>query len=289
MSDIKTISVIGGDTRQLYAAEYLHKSGFEVKIFACEHGKINKAVKKCESLAESLNSEAILLPLPVSKNPGVLNTPLSSWEIPLREIADTVKQNQLVFLGMGQPTFYKQLKARTDFVFDYYKNEEFILKNAKLTAEGIVSIIFDKLPVSVVGLKTAITGFGRIGAFTAELLNLLGADVTVFARNPLQLTKASLKGSKAYSLSQLNSLANYFDCLVNTVPSRIIDEDFIKNTKENCLLIESASAPYGINFEACDKHKRNLVKAFSLPGKTVPKSAGIVIGETIENCIKEVK
>ncbi len=284
-----SISVIGGDTRQLYAAHYLISSGFDVKIYACEHGKFKNDINLAENLTEALNAQTILLPLPVSKNAGLLNTPLSSREIMLKEITDAISEEQLIYLGMGQQSLIKHLKAKTDFVFDYFKNEEFILKNAKLTAEGIVSIIFERLPVSVVGLKTAITGFGRIGAFTADILNKLGADVTVFARNPLQLTKAVLQGTKALNLTQLNAPANNFECIINTIPARVINEEFVKNSDADCLFIEAASAPYGINFESCDKYNRNLVKAFSLPGKTVPKSAGIVIGQTIENHLLEVK
>ncbi len=288
MTNNNSVCVIGGDTRQLYAAEYLKNSGFDVKIFACEHGRTNNRIIPCNSLIDAFSAKTILLPLPVSKNPGLLNTPLSSEEILLKEIADKVTDKHLVFLGMGQPTFIKQLKAKTDSVFDYFKNEEFILKNAKLTAEGIVAVMFDRLPISVVGLKTAITGYGRIGSFTAEMLSKLGADVTVFARNSFQLTKASLSGIKAVNIAKINSFSECFDCIINTIPAQIFDETFIKQTKENCLLIETASAPYGFNFDLCDKYKKSLVKAFSLPGKTVPGSAGIVIGETIENYLREV-
>ena len=94
MSNINTISVIGGDTRQLYAADYLNKSGFNVKIFACEHGKIKKNISICVSLTEALKSDAILLPLPVSKNTGLLNTPLSSREIMLKDITEGVTQDK---------------------------------------------------------------------------------------------------------------------------------------------------------------------------------------------------
>ena len=66
----------------------------------------------------------------------------------------------------------------------------------------------------------------------------------------------------------------------------MINSEAIKNSKEDALFIESASAPYGIDFEACAKYNRNLVKAFSLPGKTSPKSAGLIIAKTVEEYIR---
>ena len=53
------------------------------------------------------------------------------------------------------------------------------------------------------------------------------------------------------------------------------------------VLIETASAPYGIDFAACQHHNRELIKAFSQPGKTAPKTAGILIAETVFGMIKE--
>ena len=283
-----SISVIGGDTRQLYAAEYLHKEGYTVRLFACEHGKLPLKIKPSNSLKEALDSEVIILPLPVSKSAGLLNTPLSSDEYLLKDITEDITNKNFIYLGMAQQSLIKQISAKTDNVFDYYKDETLILKNAQLTSEGIISILLEKLPVSITGLRVAITGFGRIGFFTADLLNKLGAEVTVFARNNQQLTKAELLRNNAKHLSLLENFTNYFDCLINTIPYNIISEDFIKNVSSECLLIETASAPYGFDFNSCDKYNKRVIKAFSLPGKTVPKSAGIAIAQTIDNHLKEV-
>ncbi len=283
-----SISVIGGDTRQIFAADYLHNEGYSVKIYACEHGKTPSKLKTCNSIKEAFDSEVIILPLPVSKSAGLLNTPLSSSELQLKDLIEATVSKNLIYLGMAQSGLLKQLTAKTDYVFDYYKDEAFNLKNARLTSEGIISILLEKLSVSIIDLKVAITGFGRIGFFTADLLNKLGARVTVFARNSQQLTKAQLTGNTAIHLSRLDYYADCFDCVINTVPYRIISEDFIKNTRGDCLLMETASAPYGFDFSICEKYNKNVIKAFSLPGKSVPKSAGIVIAQTIDNHLKEV-
>lgn len=289
MTNKKNISVIGGDSRLIYAAEYLADSGHFVSVYGSEHGKIPTTVKNLSSLKEAMSNEIILLPLPVSKNGKSLNTPLSSKDIYLKDLTEEISEHNTVFLGMGQQSLLKQIEAKAKSVCDYFTIETLTYKNALLTAEGILGIILEKLPVSVFGLKIAVTGYGRIASFLSDMLFSLGANVTVFARNELQLTKARISGINTCKLTEIGEKAGEFDCIVNTVPSIVIDDKTILNTKKDCILIESASAPYGIDFEACSKHERVLIKAFSLPGKTAPKTAGIIIGETISDCIKEVK
>ena len=285
----KSITVTGGDSRQLYMSGYLKEKGYDVKIFACEHGKYPDGIKECLSLDEAMESEIIILPLPVSKNGSLLNTPLSSYEIRLKDITDRINENHFVFYGMGTGNFPKHVQAKAYYSCDYFNIESLIYKNALLTSEGILSIILEKLPLTVFGLKTAITGYGRIGAFTAEMLKRLGADVTVFARDEIQLLKANLSGISSHNISELCNFAPDFDVIINTVPHIIVDSKAIKNSNYSCVFIETASAPYGIDAEACAQYGRTLIKAFSLPGKTAPKSAGIIIGETIHNQLQEVK
>ena len=92
-----------------------------------------------------------------------------------------------------------------------FENEEFTLKNALLTSEGIISVLLEKIPSTIFGMNIAITGYGRIAEYTANKLKLLGADVSIFARNPIALTKAENSGLKAHNLLNLISFANFID------------------------------------------------------------------------------
>lgn len=284
----KSITVLGGDSRQLYMSEYLTEKSYDVKIFACEHGKNPIGTSECENIDDAMSSEIIILPLPVSKTGNTLNTPLSSKEIKLKEITDRISETHYIFYGMGSNGFSRNVQARSGYSCDYFNIEGLIYKNALLTAEGIISVVMDKLPITVFGMKAAVTGFGRIGCFTAERLRLLGAEVTVFARDELQLVKASAAGMRAVNISSVSDYTNEFDVIINTVPSLVLDRIAVNNSKPECVFIEAASSPYGIDSDACALYGRMLIKAFSLPGKCSPKSAGIIIGETIDKKLREV-
>ncbi len=288
MNNKPKLSVIGGDSRQIYAAEHFIKLGYQTNLFGCELENITDKNYYSRNLSEALKSKYIILPLPLTKNNKTINTPLSNNSIFISELIDEINEDHSIFLGMGNQSIIKQIKAKTSKVYDYFTYETLIYKNALLTAEGIISIISDKLPVTISGLRVAVTGYGRIAAYTAAMLKSLNADVTIFARNKLQLTKAELEGLKQKNLSELEENAGHFDCIVNTVPQQVINGNIIKNTSKDCILIETASAPYGIDFAACTFYNRNLIKAFSLPGKTSPKSAGIIIADTVDELIKEV-
>ena len=164
---------------------------------------------------------------------------------------------------------------------DYYDNE-FIEKNAVLTAFGALKILLEHIDFALPLGKYAITGYGRVARETASLLTALCCDVTVFARNTSQRDDAMIKGCKAEHLNHLPIKACDFDIVINTVPSHIIDEDTIKNMKKSCKIIELASAPYGLDFEIARNNSIDVVKAFSLPGKYTPKTAGEIIGRKIE-------
>lgn len=155
---------------------------------------------------------------------------------------------------------------------DLRSDEEFGAENAALTAEGILKIIIEELPISLNNTHAAITGCGRVGSCTAELLQKTGCKITVF-----DINKSASDKFTVYGLGDFDTLAKDFDCVVNTVPSLILTEDRLKQLQSECVLIETASAPYGIDFKAADLIGLKTIVAGGLPGKVSPKTAAQLI------------
>ena len=288
MHTIQTVSVVGGDTRQIYAAQRLEEYGFDVRLYGLEHyGGDQLLPPMAQTLPQALESDAVVLPLPCSKNGKNLNAPFAHREIPLRELAELSRPDAVFFTGMAAESFAKSLSAGGAAVFDYFRDEALTVKNALLTAEGVLGIILEKTPVTVWRMAAAVTGYGRVSCFICRALKALGAEVTVYARNPTQLARAEAAGLHTARLHRLAEQACRYDVIINTVPAPVITAPAVENTRHDCLLIETASAPYGVDFEACKRYDRELVKAFSLPGKTAPKTAGILIAETVFGMMKE--
>jgi dipicolinate synthase subunit A len=161
------------------------------------------------------------------------------------------------------------------------KLDELAIYNAVPTAEGVVQILIEKTPVTINGMRCAVTGYGKVGKALASTLKALGADVTVFARKEQDFAVAYTSSIKAEDYSTLKQGLNNYDALINTVPAKIIDKDIMLHLKPDCLLIETASAPFGIDFQAAKELAFEVVKAGSLPGKVAPRSAGEIIGRSI--------
>ncbi len=287
MNHNTNLAVIGGDSRQIHMAVQLQKDGYRVSVSAFDLAQLPTALLN-KPLAEVLSeATAVIFPLPVSRDAKMLNASFSKDSISLHSVMQLIRPDSLVFCGMPPSFFEKTLEAHGIRVIDYFKNEELTLQNALLTAEGVIGILTDRLPCTVFGLHCAVTGYGRVAKYTARALQALGAEVAVFARSREALTTAKCDQLRAFPLQTLQQHIKEYQCVINTIPSPVIDEKCILQTQADCVFIEVASVPFGIDQTAVQKHGKTLIKAVSLPGKTAPKTAGEMIAKTIENYLTE--
>jgi len=203
-------------------------------------------------------SEADLIILPFTPSNELLDKVFSS-----------LRNDQIVVYGGN---IKKEFRDRPNVVC-YSKSEEFQMKNAYLTAEAVLSILIDELEMSLTDANIAVTGFGRIGKCLSSMLSTLGSAPKTF----------SCKGGNLVSsYEDFEKYAKSFDCVVNTAPALVLDEKKLAALKKDCLLIEVASKPYGIDFSSAEKFGLRYIIAGSLPGKKSPQSAAKIILEEIE-------
>ena len=137
------------------------------------------------------------------------------------------------------------------------------------------------MPVTVDGLKCAVTGYGKCASVISQKLKVLGADVTAVARSDKNLSDAENDGMHTCRLTDFPAVCHGFDTIINTVPSRIIDRNILSKIKKDCVIIEIASAPFGIDFDCATELGINAIKAGSLPGRISPETAGEIICDTV--------
>ena len=268
--------ILGGDERSLYLGEYLEKQKLQVCYYAFSD-------TNCfENLSEAINSaEYIILPLPFTKDRLTLNAPLFDEKVEIKDICTLLKKGNIV-IGGQLPESFKETLTDTEIEFyDYFLLDELAIFNAIPTAEGVVEILIKNLPITIHSMKCAILGYGRVGKVLAETLKSLGAEVTIFARKERDKAYAFTKGYKFASFPSLKNTEYKFDALINTVPQKVLGRDEMKNISSDCLFIEIASAPFGIDFQAAKEFAFDVIKANSLPGKVAPKTAGEIIGRSI--------
>lgn len=278
----RNIVIIGGDKRQKYLKAYLDSMGYDVASYGLfdwdDDAERLKSVIKPESV--------IVLPLPATRNDKTINMPFSKKETPIECVLSFLGSENTVFGGIIKGELLSRLRETDIKYYDYY-DDDLIGKNAVLTAFGTLKILLEHIDFVLPMGKIAVTGFGRVAKETVSLLNSLHCDVTVFARNPSQREDATIKGCRAFPITLLPELSKEFDIIINTVPSQIFGKKELANLKEDCKIIELASAPYGVDFNEARRNNTDVIKAFGLPGKYTPKTAGEIIGKRILNFLSE--
>lgn len=279
---MKNFLFLGGDLRMLYAAEYLNK-GRSCFVYGFE----NAEEFPVPAAGHIIPCDYAVLPLPATVDGQHINMPFHSENPDFSVILGAVKKGGTVFTGKSCPCLDKLCGENGITLKNYFGREELQVMNAIPTAEGALEIMLKELPVTVFGVKVLITGFGRIGEVMAHMLVSLGASVTVGARRYEQLAKARGAGCKTVLLSEAEKTLPLYDAVINTVPAAIFDRKRLLMLKKDCLVIDLASKTGVEDMELAASVGIKVIWALSLPGRTAPVTAGRIIGETIENMLKE--
>ena len=164
-------------------------------------------------------------------------------------------------------------------------DEAFAVQNAIPTAEGALNIILTNTQCVLRGMDIAIVGFGRIGKMLSQMLYLLGANIHVIARNPIDRAWAS--GLHTCDLKAMPKALQICKVLVNTVPAQIIGKDALQALPPKSLLIELASTPYGFDADTARELGHEVILAQALPAKVAPDSASDYMAEAVLRLISQ--
>lgn len=286
---VKSFSVIGGDLRQVHLAGLLASEGYNVYATGFDRDvEVSKDVIRLRSAEEAVHkSECVVLPLPYSIDGVTVNAPFARTPIPVDEVVGAAGKGTIVVGGKLGDAVTEQAKSLGIKLVDYYKREELEVLNTIPTAEGAIQIAMEELPITIHGANCLVTGFGRVAKTLCDRLNALGANVTACARKYADLAWIKTLGYNALSIPALEHSVSHFDVVFNTIPFVVLTEKVLSNLKKDCLVIDLASKPGGVDFEIAGRIGIKTVWALSLPGKVAPLTAGAIIKDTILNIISE--
>lgn len=269
----KRISIIGGDRRNIELYKLL-KEECDTKIYAVKGDNINNV----STLEEALDTDIIVCGIPCSLDGETIN---ASEKISYMDLFNAMKKGQKLFGGVINEKIISLAEKKEIECFDFMKSEEFAILNAIPTAEGAIEIAIREMPITIHNANVLILGFGRIGKLLAKMLDVIGANLTVAARKPEDFAWINAYKYNGITYSELNENIGKYDVIFNTVPSIIIDEERIKLLDKQCLIIDLASKPGGVNLKAAEKEEIKVVWALGLPGKSAPVSAAKYMKEVI--------
>lgn len=263
----ETITVLGEDRRQYWVAKHLAAAGHKVSTFGVP-GLEDTRLTLAWTAADS---GIVVLPMPAADPSGTI-----------RLSKDRRLDSKLlpVLLPQGCRIFGGLLPEHLNGV-DYARDEGVTAANAVPTAEGAIQRAMELLPITLWGSRVLVIGFGRIGKVLAHRLQGLGAHVTVSARKSGDLAAIRSFGYADDVTGAYTKGLDHYDCIFNTVPAMVLPQEALQQTRPDCLLIDLASRPGGMDFAACAQLPRQAVHALSLPGMVAPATAGKIIGQFI--------
>lgn len=281
------IIIIGGDSRIAYLASYLVKGKHNIYAYGLEKCDLLKEIKHVDKVEETLQiADLVITSIPLSKDGKYVNAIYTDKQISVQYIFNQIK-NKKVITGNITEEVRELIKPENNIeIIDVMKLEELTVLNAIPTAEGAIQIAMEKSLITLHNSKCLVLGFGRIGKILSKMLLGIGADVYCEARKQQDIAWIESYGYKAIHLNHLNESLSNFDFIFNTIPHVVLDKQNLNLVKKECLLIDLASKPGGIDFEEANKIGLNNEWALALPGKVAPKTAAKYIYDVIKNEIK---
>ncbi len=274
--------VLGGDRRMRYLAELLGADGVPV-LAAAMDADPPRGVRHVPVPALLEKAEAVILPLPVTKDGKTLFAPLSSLAMPLSDGLAERLAGKRVFWGMPEKVPKTEAWARVR-AKDYFALETLTLGNAALTAEGAAALAIREHPAALFGAECLITGFGRIAKSLAPKLLAFGAKVSGAARKSEDRMRMRTLGVRPL---RFDEITQPYDIIFNTVPQTVLTAPILWRQKPDTLLIELASAPGGIDREAASSLGLRVADAPGLPGLVAPKTAAELIRDAVYDLLEE--
>lgn len=285
----KKYTVIGGDLRNVKLAESIFADGNQVNIYGFKNAGFDMALTENEDLQLAIDdSEIVIGPLPCSNDNETLNAPFHNEKIQMTEVLKTMKKNQLFIAGRISEKITNLAKAYNVFTVDILEREEMAVLNAIPTAEGAIQIAMEELPITINGSNVMILGYGRIGKVLSKMLSGFGAEVFIEARKYSDIAWINANGHKPVYINALKQYIGNMNVIINTIPYKILDATMLESIGKDCLIIDLASKPGGVDLDRAKALGIKVIWALSLPGKVAPVTAANFIKQTVYNIIEEL-
>ena len=266
---MKSFISFGGDGRTQYTSDYVTEKGYKTIM--------------TNSISDITSCDAIILPLPFT----IDNIYIKGTSTKIEDLIKYLDKQTVLFAGKLNDNAINILKNNDITFYDYNSRDEFAQKNAVPTAQGVLTFVLNNTDVTLNQLKIAVLGYGKCGKSICRTFKSMGSEVISYSRRYSSAADAESDGLTAYLLKDICETISYADIIINTVPFNILGKEIIDRISNKAMLIDVSSYPYGFDYNYAKSVNKNINLLSSLPGKYVPKTAGIIIGETIINIIEE--
>ena len=270
------VAVVGGDEREQEIARLAAAEGADVTAygFPWPDGGV-AGVALAAGAAEAMSgARYALFPIPGIAADGSLFAPAAPERIiPDEPLLSELAPGAHVILGAADGQLLAAAAATGVMLHEYEHDEELMLERGPAIVEGALQQAIANTRVTIHASRVAVVGYGTIGGILARTLVLLGAHVTVVARNPAQRAAARAAGAEAVPLDELSSVAARSAMIFSTVPAAVVGRDALAAVARGSLVMDLAAPPGGVDLDAARELGLVAVWARGL-GRRAPITVG---------------
>ena len=168
---------------------------------------------------------------------------------------------------------HKQIKH-----INLMNDEIFTVKNANLTAEGVLSLLIEHSPKSMFENNVLILGAGRIAKALAILFSKLGINFSMVRYNKEKFPECYTFCDNCYLGEEFKKDIAKYDVIINTIPQVLFTLEDLEMFANDTVFIETAS------IDCLDRSKVknfDFVPAPALPQRYCQVSAAKIMLESI--------
>ncbi len=272
----KNVLLIGGDRRNIYLHDILRrKDNIDLHAFG-----LAVADRTLADIVKAVSeADVIILPMPSTKN-GMVPLLSTDTAYPMDNILQNMRDGAVLVGGFLEGAPHRQ---GID-VINLLSSERFQQANAWPTAEGAIRIALERTERTLKGSRCVVLGYGRIGKDLVKLLCSFGAEVVATARRKEQLEDIAALGVLAVHTNEIVEACLDCNFIFNTIPFVLLDEEKLRRLRRDVVIIDLASSPFGVDFNAATRLKLDAQTYQSLPGRMFPRTAA----DIIYSCIKDL-
>lgn len=287
------IAVLGGDARQTWAADTLEVLGHRVLRFGVPQKPTGELPpKNASTLSEALaDADVVLGPVPFTKCDGLL-TYGAAPPIPIPDLLAELRPGQRLIAGNFPPEVLDHCRVMEVTTYALLDREDFATLNAIPTAEATIAQAIVRSTGNLQQSECVVLGFGRCGRALARKLKGLDANVTVAVRHWHSACAALTAGFQTVDMKMLPLLLPRAQFVFNTIPPApdtppALGEALLKLLSKEALVLDIASAPGGVDYDAARELELRAALLPSLPGKYSPRAAGEAIAQVTQVILQE--
>ena len=258
------IGVFAADERMIHLCDFLKK---EAEVIMIDE---NDSISELNRIAQAI--DVLVFFFFLIDESGFVR--MKQRGVYVLDMLSHIKKDCVIFSGQESSLF----KAMKHKVICWLKDDEVIIRNAELTAQGILGYLLMHSLKSRKQIKIDLIGTGRCAKACAESFDSLNLSYRMVTRqlihHPDYINLDSWKTSDPY------------DIIVNTAPSCIVDQNVLDHWKNRKLVLDISTGFVFVS-DSCRKHPfLNLVELKAIPAQVAPSTAAEIIGEYI---LKELK